>query len=150
MEALKCLLKDCQEVRKLEKSSRDSRSEAHPFLDDSGPNSGTRRNHGEIVGQGPLEALKCLLKACPEVRKLEQSSRDSRSEVYPFLGDSGPNSGTRRNQGEIVGQRPLEALKYLPKACPEVRRLEESSRDSRPEGYPFLDDSGPCIADSAD
>ena len=37
-----------------------------------GPNSGTRRNQGEIVGQRPLEALKCLLKACPEVRKLEK------------------------------------------------------------------------------
>ncbi len=37
------MLKDCQEVRKLEKSSRDSRSEGYPFPDDSGPNSGTRR-----------------------------------------------------------------------------------------------------------
>ena len=37
------MFKASQEVRRLEKSSRDSRSEGHPFWEDSGPNSGTRR-----------------------------------------------------------------------------------------------------------
>ena len=42
------------------------------------------------LGRRPLEAPKCLLKDCQGVRKLEKSSRDSRSEGHPFSGDSGP------------------------------------------------------------